>query len=220
MIDFLHIIPFKQASQQTCIVLTCEPGVETKVETRGDAIGVMLIVEIQGLSRKSAHQPMEEVVIGFNALVTVAFEFRDETIGIPGPANLVQVEDVEERIGHLGISLARHTFSRIRTTDVDPTFNLRPFCQSQNRIEVGNEAIFIHIYGDVSSLVLQHFEEISICRLVGETNAGISRLLIQSTAEQVEFLVETTAIELDARGIIHRRCESLAECVARMYDSR
>ena len=203
VVDLLHIVSLEEACQQTGIVLTGKPGVQATVETRGEAIGMTHIVEIQRLAGEGAHQPTEEVVIRLLALVTIAPEFGNEAIGIPSLAYLVQIEDVEERIGHFGSSLSGHTLAGIRAADIDPAFDLCLPCQGQNRIEVGDEAILIDIDGDVAGLVLEHRVEVAIGRLVGEPDAGIARLLVESTTEQVELLVEATAIELDSNVIPH-----------------
>lgn len=203
VIDFLRIITFKKMCQQPRVILTSEPSMETEIEMSSYTIMMTHIVEIQGLSGESTYQPMEEVVIWLDALIAVTLKFGDETISIPSLSNLMQVEDVEERIGHHEVSPARHSLSCIRTTDIDPSLFLCLPGQCQHCIKVGNEAIFVHIYGDVACLVLQHLKKVTIGSLINETNAWISRLLIQSATEQVKLLVEATTIKLNAKLGIH-----------------
>jgi len=203
MVDILPIVAFKEMGQDTWIVLTREPRVKTKVEAGCDAIGVSFVVEIQGFARESAHHPVEEIVVRLDALVAILLEFGNETIGVPSSTNIMQVEDIKKRIGHRRITFTWHTPASIRAPDIDPPFGLRLFGQDQHCIEIGDEAILIDIDGDVAGFVGKHRVEVPVSRLVGETNARVSGLLIQALAEQVKFLVEATTIKLDTKLGFH-----------------
>ena len=211
VIDILAVVALKKAGQPRGVELTGEPAVAAEVtplsivEQRADAIAVSLIVERERLAGEGAHHPMEEVIVGLDAEVVVFLQFRDEAIGIPRATDLMQIEDVEEGVGHLFIALARHAWSCIRATSVDPALLGYLLCQCQNRIEIREEAVLIDVDGDVTLLVLEHREEIAIGRLIREAHTRIARLLVEGTRGEIEFLVEGATVELNA----HERNERM-----------
>jgi len=204
MVDVLAIITLEESAQHRRMELTSKPAMAAKVsalsivEQSADAIAMTLVVEIECLVGECANHPVEEVVIGLDALVAIFLELRDETIGIPRTTNHVKVEDVEERIGHRSIALTRHSRACVRATGIDPLLLLYPLRKRKHSIEIGDKAILIDIDGNIALLVLQHLEEIAIGCLIGQTHTRIACLLVEGAAEQVELLVEGTTVEFDS----------------------
>lgn len=202
MIDALEVIALEEAGQEAGRELTGKPCVLAeqsavgRIEHGGDAIGMLAIVEVEGLAGEGTHHPMEEVVVRLEATVAVLAKLGYEAIGIPRTTDQPEVEDVEERIGYQRIARTRAALAGIRTADVDPSLVGCLTCKGKYGIEIGQEAILVDVDGNVARLVLEHPEEVAIGRLVGKAYAGIASIFVQTTAQEVQLLVERAAEEL------------------------
>ena len=89
MIHILAVVALKQSGQETDTEQTGKPSMFAYQSTIGckqlcrDAIRVPLVVKVQGLAWECPHNPVEEIVIGFDAFVAVLPQLRHKPVGIP-----------------------------------------------------------------------------------------------------------------------------------------